>query len=167
YEPIQLERTGIDPVADVRTIRELARRIARRAPDLVFGYTIKPVIYGSIAARWVGVPRRAAMITGMGSALTQTHTLKERAVATVARQLYRIGLAQCQVVLFQNADDRDELARMGAIPRAARTAIVRGSGVDLAHYAPSGLPPGPPVFLFLGRLLRDKGIAEYVAAARA
>ena len=167
YEPIQLERTGIDPVADVRTIRELARRIARRAPDLVFGYTIKPVIYGSIAARLAGVPRRAAMITGMGSALTQTHTLKQRAVAAVARQLYRVGLAQCQVVIFQNTDDRDELARLGAIPKAARTAIVRGSGVDLAHYQAQPLPSGPPVFLFLGRLLRDKGIDEYVAAARA
>src|SRR5678815_2706982 len=73
---------------------------------------------------------------------------------------------RCQVVIFQNTDDRDELARVGAVPAGARIAIVRGSGVDLAHYAPSPLPSGPPVFLFLGRLLRDKGIAEYVGAAR-
>jgi glycosyltransferase involved in cell wall biosynthesis len=92
-------------------------------------------------------------------------TVKQRMVASVARALYRIGLAQCQVVIFQNTDDRDELAGFGALPGHARVAVVRGSGVDLAHYAGSELPPGPPVFLFLGRLLRDKGIAEYVAAA--
>jgi glycosyltransferase involved in cell wall biosynthesis len=167
YEPIRLERTGIDPLADARTIYDLAGRLRAHRPDLVLGYTIKPVIYGSIAARLSGIPRRAAMITGMGSALSNVHTPRQRAVAAIARSLYRVGLAQCQVVLFQNTDDRDELARWGALPRRARVVVVRGSGVDLAHYAPSPLPPGPPIFLFLGRLLRDKGIAEYVAAARA
>jgi len=166
FEPIALERAGLDPLADARTIRALARRLRALAPDLVLGYTIKPVIYGSLAARLAGVPHRAAMITGMGSALTSVRTVKQRAVAMIARGLYRAALAQCQVVIFQNTDDRDELARIGALPRHARVAIVRGSGVDLAHYAASPLPPGPPSFLFLGRLLRDKGIAEYVAAAR-
>lgn len=166
FEPIELQRTGIDPVADVRTIRLLVRRLGALGPDLVLGYTIKPVIYGSLAARLAGVPNRAAMITGMGSALASARTAKQRVIAAVVRTLYRAGLAQCQVVIFQNADDRDELARLGALPRRARVAIVRGSGVDLAHYAPSPLPPGPPIFLFLGRLLRDKGIAEYVEAAR-
>jgi glycosyltransferase involved in cell wall biosynthesis len=166
FEPIELARAGLDPIADARTIRALARRLRAIGPDLVLGYTIKPVIYGSLAARLAGVRHRAAMITGMGSALSSARTAKQRAVAMVARLLYRAGLAQCEVVIFQNTDDRDELARIGALPRHARVAIVRGSGVDLAHYAPSPLPPGPPVFLFLGRLLRDKGIAEYVAAAR-
>jgi glycosyltransferase involved in cell wall biosynthesis len=166
FEPIQLARAGLDPLADARTIHALARRLRVLAPDLVLGYTIKPVIYGSIAARLAGVPRRAAMITGLGSALASPRTPKQRLVATVARLLYRAGLAQCEVVIFQNTDDRDELARLGALPHHARVAIVRGSGVDLAHYAASPLPSGPPSFLFLGRLLRDKGIAEYVAAAR-
>jgi len=167
FAPIELQRAAIDPIGDARALGGLVRRLRALGPDLVLGYTIKPVIYGSIAARLAGVPRRAAMITGMGSALTQVHTAKQRVVAGLARALYRAGLAQCQVVIFQNSDDRDELARAGAVPGRARIAIVRGSGVDLAHYAPSPLPPGPPVFLFLGRLLRDKGIAEYVAAARA
>jgi len=167
FEPIELQRTGLDPVADVRAIGGLTRRLRVLRPDLVLGYTIKPVIYGSLAARLAGVPRRAAMITGMGSALTGARTAKQHLVAVIARTLYRAGLAQCQVVIFQNTDDRDELTRLGAVPGHARVAVVRGSGVDLAHYAPSPLPPGPPVFLFLGRLLRDKGIAEYVAAARA
>lgn len=166
FAPIELDRAGIDPVTDLRAIGSLVRRLRALRPDLVLGYTIKPVIYGSLAARLAGVPRRAAMITGMGSALTSARTPRQRLVATIARGLYRAGLAQCQVVIFQNTDDRDELARFGALPARAHTAIVRGSGVDLAHYAPSPLPPGPPVFLFLGRLLRDKGIHEYVEAAR-
>jgi glycosyltransferase involved in cell wall biosynthesis len=166
FQPITLERTGIDPIADARALGALADQLRAIRPDLVLGYTIKPVIYGSLAARLAGVPRRAAMITGMGSALASARTPKQRAVAVVARLLYRAALAQCDVVIFMNRDDRDELARMRALPRRARVAIVRGSGVDLAHYAASPLPPGPPVFLFLGRLLHDKGIAEFVAAAR-
>lgn len=166
FEPIELERTGIDPIADAKAILSLAGTLRALRPELVLGYTIKPVIYGSLAARLAGVPRRAAMITGLGSALASVRTAKQRVVATVARLLYRAGLAQCEVVIFQNTDDRDELARIGALPRHARVTVVRGSGVDLTHYKPSPLPPGPPIFLFLGRLLRDKGIAEYVAAAR-
>jgi len=166
FEPIELERTGIDPIADARAIGRLVRRLRALGPELVLGYTIKPVIYGSLAARLAGVPRRAAMITGLGSALASVRTKKQRVIAAVASALYRAGLAQCEVVIFQNPDDRDELARIGALPRRARVAIVRGSGVDLAHYTAAALPPGPPIFLFLGRLLRDKGIAEYVAAAR-
>jgi len=166
FEPIELQRAGIDPVADTKAIHALVRRLRTLRPDLVLGYTIKPAIYGSLAARLAGVPNRAVMITGMGSALASVRTVKQRLVAAIARTLYRAGLAQCQVVIFQNPDDRDELARLGAIPPHARVAVVRGSGVDLAHYAPQPLPSGPPVFVFLGRLLRDKGIAEYVAAAR-
>jgi glycosyltransferase involved in cell wall biosynthesis len=166
FAPVELERTGIDPVADARALVGLVRRLRALGPDLVLGYTIKPVIYGSLAARLAGVPNRAAMITGLGSVLASPRTAKQRVVAAIARGLYRAALAQCQAVIFQNTDDRDALSRFGAVPRRARVAVVRGSGVDLAHYAPSPLPAGPPVFVFLGRLLRDKGIAEYLAAAR-
>jgi glycosyltransferase involved in cell wall biosynthesis len=167
FEAIELDRAGIDPVADTRALAALVLRLRALGPDLVLGYTIKPVIYGSLAARLAGVPRRAAMITGIGSALAGARSPRQRAVAAISRRLYRAALGQCEVVIFQNTDDRDELTRLGALPGGPRTAVVRGSGVDLAYYAPSPLPPGPPVFLFLGRLLRDKGIHEYVAAARA
>jgi glycosyltransferase involved in cell wall biosynthesis len=169
FTAIELDRAGLDPLADLRAIAGLARRLRALRPDLVLGYTIKPVIYGSLAARLAGVPHRAAMITGIGSALAAGSSPRQRAVSAVARALYRAGLAQCETVIFQNTDDRDELARLGILSagaRRVRTAVVRGSGVDLAHYAPSPLPSGPPVFLFLGRLLRDKGIHEFVEAAR-
>ena len=88
-------------------------------------------------------------------------------IATIARRLYRLALGRCELVFLQNADDRAELERQNMLPARARVAMVRGSGVDLAHYAPAPLPSGPMSFLFLGRLLYDKGIGEYVEAARA
>jgi glycosyltransferase involved in cell wall biosynthesis len=167
FEELVLERAGIDPLADLRTIATLVRQLRALEPDLVFAYTIKPVIYGSIAARLAGVRHRAVMITGLGYALTRARSAKQRIVSTVARSLYRLALAQCEVILFQNADDRGDLEKLGLVPREAKVAIVRGSGVDLEHYEVSPLPEGPPVFLFLGRLLRDKGIGELVEAAAA
>jgi glycosyltransferase involved in cell wall biosynthesis len=164
FAPLALERAGLDPIADARAIAGLVRVLRRLRPEVVLGYTIKPVIYGSLAARLAGVPRRAAMITGMGSAVMGHATVKQRVIAATARGLYRVGLAQCQAVIFQNEDDRGELAPM--IRRGTHVAVVRGSGVDLAHYARAALPAGAPVFVFLGRLLRDKGIHDFVAAAR-
>ena len=80
--------------------------------------------------------------------------------------LYRLGLAGCEAVFFQNPDDRADFERLGLLPRRARIEIVRGSGVDVDHYAPEPLPGDAPVFVFVGRLLREKGILDYVEAAR-
>src|SRR5882757_4195504 len=98
FAPIDLQRAGLDPLADARAIAGLVRALRRVRPEVVLGYTIKPVIYGSVAARLAGVPRRAAMITGMGSAVMGRATVKQRLVAATARGLYRVGLAQCQTV---------------------------------------------------------------------
>jgi len=163
FQPIALERAGLDPRRDLASLRQLVQTLRAIQPDLVFGYTIKPVIYGTLAARLAGVPRRVAMITGLGYALTG----KRRAVSLVARGLYRLALSQCERLFVQNPDDLADLRRLGALPPSLPVEIVRGSGVDLAHYAPAPLPAGPPVFLFLGRILRDKGIPELVEAARA
>lgn len=164
FEPVRLQRTGIDPRADVRTLATLVRRFRALRPDLVLTYTIKPIVYGSLAAWAARVPRRVALITGFGYALAPSGTPRQRAIAGVARGLYRAGLSRCDTIFFQNADDRAQLAAL--IPPYARVEVVRGSGVDVDHYACSPLPDGPPRFLFVGRLLRDKGIVEYVEAAR-
>jgi glycosyltransferase involved in cell wall biosynthesis len=166
FEEFHLQRAGTDPLSDLRTVSELAHKLRRLQPDLVFTYTIKPVIYGTLAARIAGVPRRAAMITGLGYSLTTARSAKQRVVAQVVRRLVKLALAQCDTVLFHNPDDRAEYERLALVPAAAKIAIVRGSGVDLEHYAHTPLPPPPLQFLFLGRVLHDKGIAEYVECAR-
>lgn len=166
FEELAIARARLDAGADARTIVTLALRLRALRPDVVLTYTIKPVIYGSLAARLAGVPHRAAMITGLGYAMVAPRSAKQRVVKTIVRHLYRSGLAQCGTLFFQNPDDRRDLIAAGVVPSRARICMIRGSGVDLTHYTPSPLPDGPPVFLFLGRLLRDKGIGEFVEAAR-
>jgi glycosyltransferase involved in cell wall biosynthesis len=167
FEELPLERAGLDPRADGAAVLHLVRRLRALAPDAVFGYTIKAVVYGGLAARLAGVRRRFALITGLGYAFAPPRDLRHRAVSLVARGLYRVGLAGAETIFFQNPDDRADFARHHLIPRRARVEIVRGSGVDTAHYAVAPLPAGPTTFLFIGRLLLDKGVREYVAAARA
>jgi glycosyltransferase involved in cell wall biosynthesis len=166
-EEVSLARAGLDPFADLRSIAVLAGRLRALAPDLVFSYTIKPVIYGSLAAALVGVPRRTALVTGLGYLFTNPPTnARQRVVRRAATLLYRLGLSRCQPVFLQNPDDHRELVELGALSPHQHVQIVRGSGVDLDEFPTIPLPAGPLQFLFMGRLLRDKGIYEYVEAAR-
>jgi len=166
FRDLTLERAGLDPLADARSILELVRLFREIQPELVFAYTIKPAIYVSIAARIAGVERRSVMITGLGFTFTERRGLRQRAARIVAMQLFRLALTNDQTIFFQNPDDRNEFEKLGLLPAGARVEIVRGSGVDLELYAPSPLPPDPVRFLFVGRLLKNKGIYEYVEAAR-
>lgn len=167
FRPYPLQRTGLNPLRDARTLLALVSGLRRDRPDLVLSYTIKPVIYGSLAAALVGVPRRCAMIEGLGFAFTEsdTDTRKRRAIAALARLLYRVALPLNTTVFFLNPDDRAEFLRLGLV-RPAQAVLVNGTGVDLAHYAPAPPVTDGPVFLLIARLLADKGIREYVAAAR-
>lgn len=167
FEELSLQRAGLDVIADARTLVQLIRRLRALQPELVLSYTIKPVIYGTLAARLAKVPRRVAMVTGLGWAFTgSAPDVRRRLVRTAAVALYRMALDACEFVFLQNADDHRDLVQHGALASTAQVAIVRGSGVDLSEYASTELPPLPVRFLFMGRLLRDKGIYEYVEAAR-
>ncbi len=166
YREIPIARAGLDPRADLRTLEALVAILRELRPDLVLTYTIKPVIYGQLAARLAGVPRRVALITGLGYALGTAANAKQRAVAFVARSLYRLALSSTDVVFFQNSDDRAAFERLGLVSRATRVSVVRGSGVDLDQFPERPLNAGALRFLFLGRLLYAKGILEYVEMAR-
>lgn len=164
YRHVPLRRAGLNPVADLVSLLALWRLLRELRPDVFFGYTIKPVIYGTLVAAAAGVPRRFAMITGLGYAFGRQGA-KQRLVGGVARGLYRLALARAERVFFQNPDDL-ELFLDGGLLRGARQAvIINGSGVDIERFQPAELPAGP-VFLFIGRLLADKGVREYAAAAR-
>lgn len=161
-----VQPAGLNPIADLSKLGMLHALMRRTRPRLLFAHTIKPVIYALLLGRLAGVPRRVVMIPGLGFAFTGGGTLKRRAAALAGRLGYRFALAQASLVILQNEDDRAALTDAGALPRKVPSAVVSGSGVDMAHFSPAPLPPGPPVFLMVARLLRDKGVVEFAEAAR-
>jgi lipopolysaccharide/colanic/teichoic acid biosynthesis glycosyltransferase/glycosyltransferase involved in cell wall biosynthesis len=163
YRPIRLQRTGMNAYQDFRDMVALAMLLKELRPDSVLAYTIKPVTYGLIAARIAGVSQRYALITGLGYSF-QGLGFRRRALSLLTGSLYRLALLGGDCVIFQNADDRDLFIHRRLV-RSEQTAVVNGSGVDLNHYRPSPLPEAP-VFLLIARLLYEKGIKEYVQAAR-
>ena len=163
-EPIGLGRTSLDPVATWRSGRELRALVRRVAPDVMIAYTIKPVVLGAAAARAAGVPCFAAMITGLGYPFLGGLHPKRVAIRLAAMFLYRRALANSQLVIFQNEDDRRDFRRMRLLTTGKPSIIVNGSGVDLEHFAPQPVP-GELSFLMIARFMRDKGIREFGAAA--
>lgn len=169
-EPIDygLQRTGMNPVRDLRDAWALVRLLRRLRPDVTFAFSTKPVIYGSLAAWAARVPRRVAMIEGVGFVFTDGDRplgWKRRILRRVVGGLYRLALSRTHRVIFLNPDDRREFVERGLAP-ADRAVVLGGIGVDLDAWAP--VPPvrEPVTFLLVARLLREKGIVEYVAAAR-
>ena len=162
---IALARTGTNPMADLGALWGLYRLMRRLRPDLVLAYTIKPVIWGMIAAWMARVPQRVALITGLGYAFVGEHGGRRGLVRKVVGWLAGFALGRAGMVVFQNPDDPADLRRWGILRAGARIAVVNGSGVDARAFAHADLPPGAPHFLLIARLLGDKGIREYAAAA--
>ena len=156
---IAIDRAGLNPLADFRLILRYRALLKRLRPAAYLGYTIKPNIYGSLAAASLGIPA-LPNVSGLGTAFIRGGPLQ-----ALVSLLYRVGFARAPVVFFQNDEDRS-LFVSRSIVRPDQARVVPGSGVDLDRFAPMPLPEGPPAFLFIGRLLRDKGVAEFVEAAR-
>lgn len=163
--PVPMGRTGVNPLHDLKYLLGLRKLLRQQRPQAVFSYTIKPVIYGSLAARLAGVPRIYSMITGLGHVYT-TDSARNRWLQKLIAALYRLALAANCKVFFQNPDDLQEFVDRGMLKDEAKAVRTYGSGVDVERFAPAPLPHGPPVFLFIGRLLTEKGIAEFCEAAR-
>ncbi|TSD54706.1 glycosyltransferase family 4 protein [Variovorax sp. KBS0712] len=161
---VSMRRTGTNPIADLRTLCALWRVMRRVRPEYMMGYTIKPVIYGSLAAWLAGVPRRFALITGLGYAF-QGEGQRGRLQAFVQR-LYAVALSRVEKVFFQNPDDEALFRARTILTMSTASCVVNGSGVDVSSFNFAPLPPGPPRFLLIARLLGDKGVREYVQAAR-
>ncbi|BDB71962.1 hypothetical protein Cthiooxydans_43740 [Comamonas thiooxydans] len=133
------------------------------------GYFIKPVIFGTLAAWWAGVPRRFAMVEGLGFVFTPTDDgalpFKRRLLKRLVLWLYKLGMSRAERVIFLNSDDQAELVAAGVLP-ARKGFLLGGIGVDLEHWVPAPPVPQPPTFMLVARLLREKGVAQYAAAAR-
>jgi glycosyltransferase involved in cell wall biosynthesis len=167
YVPIALDRTGMNPLREIRTFFELWRLFRRLRLDLLLAYELKSVAFGTLAARCAGVPKRFAMITGRGTTLQgEPQGGRERLVRFVVKRLYRLALPRTHGVFFQNQDDCSFFGQEGMLPASVPRKLINGSGVSLDYFALSPLPAGTTTFLFVGRLLRNKGLHEFVEASR-
>jgi glycosyltransferase involved in cell wall biosynthesis len=161
---VPCDRAGLSIRRDMQLLKSLATLFKSLRPDIVLNYTIKPVIYGSLAARLAGVPNVYSMITGVGYAFNEG--VKGRwIVRTAASALLRLSLPSNSAVFFQNPDDRALFRRLGLLGDPDRSVVINGSGVDIEAFRPVPLPDKLS-FLLIGRLLADKGVREYVEAAR-
>ncbi len=164
----QLFRTGMNPLRDVLDMLKLAALLRRLRPDVTLGYSIKPVIYGTLAAWIARVPRRIAMIEGLGYVFTpsgMTLSWRRKVLRSAVSWLYRVALARAHRVIFLNKDDIAEFVDGGLVDQV-KVAHLGGIGVDLVEWSPVSSFTKPVTFLLAARLLREKGIVEYADAAR-
>jgi glycosyltransferase involved in cell wall biosynthesis len=162
FVPIAIESSGTSILRDGRLFLDYLRILRRLRPQAFLGFTVKPNIYGSLAARLLGV-RTINNISGLGTAFLARGPLN-----WLVSRLYRLSLANSAKVFFQNHDDRAMFVDRGLV-RKGQSGLLPGSGIDLRYFRPSRKrrPPNRPFrFLFVGRLLRDKGLIEYAQAAR-
>lgn len=168
---IAMQRTGTNPKKDIRTIVELYSLMTKVKPDYVLGYTIKPVIYGSLAAKLARVPHIFALITGLGYAFSgaEEEGYKKSNLQKVMHQLYAAALLTTDKVFFQNPDDQALFKKMGILKPSTPSTVVNGSGVNVSEYSVAPLPiendVPVPRFLLIARLLGAKGVLEYAQAA--
>ena len=160
---VPLDNAGLNPLRDLLFLARLFSLLRREKPQAFLGYTIKPNVYGGLACRWLGIPS-IHNVSGLGTAF-----MKKGLLSRIACGLYRVGLGRARRVFFQNQEDRREFVALDLVPECV-TAVLPGSGVDLKRFAPVPPPaipvPGPVRFLLLARLIWDKGVGEYVEAAR-
>lgn len=166
-ETIPMDRTGTNPLADLRTLGAMIRLLRRERPDVVLAYTQKPIIYGGIACRLVDRRIRFhAMITGLGHVYSPGGGWKRTLLRVLMSFLYKAAVARAQTIFTFNRDDGEELRRARILKQNHGIIQVPGSGIDTGRFTQAPFPSGDPVFLLIARLMRDKGISEYVEAAR-
>lgn len=160
---IPFRKNGINLLEDVSYLCALVRLFCKEKPDAVLSYTVKPVVYGSIAAWLTGVPKVASLITGAGYVFA-AGTAKAKLLRFFVRLLYRVGLTCSDVVIFQNKDDMSEFVEHRLVD-ARKTCVVNGSGVNMDRFRKTDYPE-TLTFSMLARVMYTKGIREYLEAAK-
>jgi glycosyltransferase involved in cell wall biosynthesis len=162
---LDLDRSGTNPLADASTVRKIVGLYRRLRPDIVHHVAMKPVLYGSIAARIARVPGIVNALMGLGYVFTSEHLKAKTLRPVIAAALRQATSSANSRVIVQNRDDAQQLVAQ-RLARPEQLRVIRGSGVDPDEYVPTPLPAGRPRVVLPARLLRDKGVIEFVEAAR-
>ncbi|HGM6985494.1 glycosyltransferase family 4 protein [Serratia marcescens] len=164
----KFSRTGLNPLKDFLDTYTLSKQLKRLAPDLVFSYFSKPSIFGTLAAVMAGVKKRYAMLEGLGYLFTeqpQGVSRKVRLLKKIQVMLYRCIFPSLDALILLNPDDRHDLLVNCKI-NVKQAHVLGGIGLNLADYPFTPPPTSPVSFIFIARLLAEKGVHEYVAAAK-
>ncbi|MBQ7586165.1 MAG: glycosyltransferase family 4 protein [Desulfovibrionaceae bacterium] len=162
-----IARKSLNPLQDLRTYLDLERIFREERPDIIFTTTIKPVIYGCLAARRCKI-KCYATITGLGYTF-EADSFFKRIIKAISVRLYRLALSSAEGIFFQNLDDLAVFRANSILAPKVKVFMAKGTGVDTKHFAASPLPPLPPKnplkVLFVGRLLAAKGLRELAEAS--
>lgn len=165
FVPLEFDRGGRSLRRDARTLAEVVSLYRRERPTIVHHVTIKPVLYGSVAARALGIPAVVNAVSGLGFVFLDP-SRRGRALRAAIEATYRVALAHPRsATIFQNDDDRALFVARGLV-EAGRARLVRGSGVDVSRFEVRAVPTSDPIVVLPARLLWDKGVGEFVEAAR-
>lgn len=160
---VSLQRAGLNPISDLAFTVQLYHLMRRLRPNSVLSYTIKPVIYGTVAGWLARVPHRFALIAGLGHMFVGSRV---GFLQKLIHRMYAFALTRAEKIFLQNPDDLKLLLERGVLAEDAATVVVNGSGVDLQRFEVAAVPAGSPRFLMICRLLGEKGVREYAEAAR-
>ena len=163
-----LSRNGLRPLSDIKSTYELSKKIKEISPDLVLSYFSKPVIFGTLAAKIAKVPKVIGMLEGLGYTFTEQPketSKKTELIKNVQVLLYKIALPKLDKIIFLNPDDPKDLLDKHDI-RVKKVRVLGGIGLNLNDYSYTGIYPSQPTFIFVARLLAEKGIHDYIAAAK-
>ncbi len=163
YRQIVVSRNGLNPFKDLATLNSIWRLLKDIKPDKIFVYQAKTVVYGSLAAACLGIKDVYSLIAGLGS-IYLGHSLKNKLIRFVMSALYKQAFRHSKYVFFQNNDDKQTMLNDGLL-KEGKVVMIHGSGVNIDKFVPTKLPK-KPTFLYIGRLIRDKGVCEYLESCR-
>lgn len=161
YRQIKVSRNGLNPLGDLATLKDIKRLLREIRPDKIFVFQAKTVAYGCRAAADLGINEVYTLIAGLGS-IYLGHGLKNKVVKTIMSALYKQAFKRSKKVFFQNNDDKQTMLNEGLL-KEDKIVMIHGSGVNIEKFTPTELP-SKPTFLYIGRLIRDKGVGEYLEA---
>ncbi|WP_379138560.1 glycosyltransferase family 4 protein [Paenibacillus sp. sgz500958] len=164
FKRTPMTNTGINPFDDIVSLYKLVALLRQEKPDVLCCYSIKPNLYGSLAAKYTKIGKVYLFVTGLGYMFTAT-SLKRSLLYPFVKRLYSFAIKHCSRVFFENPDDRELFGNLG-MPLKDKAILLNGLGVNLRKFRPRNSSIRKPVFLLVARLLKDKGIMEFAQAAK-